>query len=122
MKQFYWLLLLMLFACATPDTRQHAQQIAQGAGLTKSQITANGFVLTAYSRLTNPKQAINVYIEGDGLAWVSRHQLSADPTPRNALGLALAAFDPAANVIYLARPCQFNDFTRTPCANEILVK
>ncbi len=108
----------MLFACATPDTRQNAQQLANSAGLTKSQMTANGFVLTAYSRLTKPEQAINVYIEGDGLAWVSRHQLSADPTPRNALGLALAALDPKANVVYLARPCQFNDFEHMPCASE----
>jgi len=118
LKQCYWPLLLMLFTCATPDTHEHAQQLAHGAGLTRSQMMANGFVLTAYSRLNNPEQAINVYIEGDGLAWLSRHQLSADPTPRNALGLALAALDPTANVLYLARPCQFNDFERTPCASE----
>ena len=108
----------MLFGCTTLDTREHAQQLAHSAGLTRSQITANGFVLTAYSRLTNPEKAVNVYIEGDGLAWLSRYQLSADPTPRNAVGLALATFDPAPNVVYLARPCQFNDFERTPCASE----
>jgi pimeloyl-ACP methyl ester carboxylesterase len=29
--------------------------------------------------------------------------------------LALAAHDPAKKVVYLARPCQFNDFDLTPC-------
>lgn len=108
----------MLFGCTTLDTREHAEQLAHNAGLTRSQIASNGFVLTVYSRLINPEQAINVYIEGDGLAWVSRHQLSTDPTPREAIGLALAVQDTAGNVVYLARPCQFNDFNQTPCDSD----
>jgi len=50
---------------------------------------------------------LRVYIEGDGFAWKSRTQPSADPTPRNPIGLALAAADVNENVLYLARPCQF---------------
>jgi predicted esterase len=107
----------LLCSCTTLDTRSHAQQMAQAAGMQKSAITTDGFVLAAYSRLTDTSQPVNVYIEGDGLAWLSRHQLSSDPTPRQAIGLALAARDPSPNVVYLARPCQFNDFDRTPCAS-----
>ena len=35
---------------------------------------------------------------------------SANPTPRNPLGLRLAAIDPGKNVLYLARPCQYINF------------
>ncbi|MEX0951887.1 MAG: alpha/beta hydrolase [Gammaproteobacteria bacterium] len=48
-----------------------------------------------------------VYIEGDGRAYVSRHRVSADPTPRNPLAFKLATDDPSPAVIYMARPCQF---------------
>ncbi|WP_435926951.1 alpha/beta fold hydrolase [Dryocola sp. BD613] len=50
---------------------------------------------------------LRVYIEGDGFAWKSRTRPSDDPTPRNPVGLMLAAADPSDNVLYLARPCQF---------------
>lgn len=115
MFRYLLLLVVLLCGCTTLYPRTNAQQIAQAAGLQKSVITAGGFVLTAYSRINDTDQPINVYIEGDGLAWLSRHQLSADPTPTLATGLLLAAHDPASNVVYLARPCQFNDFDRTPC-------
>lgn len=97
------------------DRYHHVAELAQRAGLTKSIITVNGFTLTAYSRITDLNQPINVYIEGDGLAWISRHQPSSDPTPRLAMGLALAASDTSKNVVYLARPCQFNNFNQVSC-------
>ncbi len=108
-------LCVFLGGCSSLDTHQHASQLAQRGGLQKSTMTVDGFVLTAYSRVSDQNQPINVYIEGDGLAWLSRHELSIDPTPREAIGLALAAQDYASNVVYLARPCQFNDFNHTPC-------
>ena len=106
---------IVLSGCSLLQPSHHAGQLAQEAGLQKSNFSAGGFVLTAYSRIGDPDQPVNIYIEGDGLAWFSRNQLSNDPTPRVATGLALAALDPAANVVYLARPCQFNDFDLTPC-------
>ncbi len=57
---------------------------------------------------------LHVYIEGDGLPWRRRHQVSADPTPRRPLALALMARDPA-EVLYLGRPCYFNDFADDRC-------
>jgi hypothetical protein len=109
------LLIVLVSSCAIQETHQHAEELAHRAGLEKSIITANGFVLTSYSRMSKLDQPINVYVEGDGLAWLSRHELSADPTPRMAIGLELASLDSAKNVVYLARPCQFNNFNQTPC-------
>jgi len=47
---------------------------------------------------------IHVYLEGDGLPWVTRTAIARDPTPRNPLALRLMASDPAPS-IYLGRPC-----------------
>lgn len=114
-KNLLMMLYFSLCACSAINPHEHANQLARQGSLEKHTTTIDGFVLTAYARLNNPNQPINVYIEGDGLAWFSRYELSADPTPRDAIGLALAAQDAASNVLYLARPCQFNDFKTTPC-------
>lgn len=48
---------------------------------------------------------IHIYIEGDGLSWISRHEIASDPTPTEPTGLLLAASDVTkATVLYLARP------------------
>nr|WP_318384191.1 alpha/beta hydrolase [uncultured Enterobacter sp.] len=63
--------------------------------------------MRSWQRISSSVSVLRVYIEGDGFAWKSRTQPSDDPTPRNPVGLQLAAADPGANVLYLARPCQF---------------
>lgn len=52
-------------------------------------------------------QRLTVYIEGDGFAWVDRHNPSFAPTPVDPVGLRLAVADAAAGSVYLARPCQY---------------
>lgn len=67
---------------------------------------------------TNDSSLI-VYIEGDGLAWISKDQASQNPTPLSPLGLKLALNDPNKNVAYLARPCQFVEFSAlNPCTEK----
>ncbi len=100
--------------CATFDREGHAEALARPAGLQREEVAAGPFVLTAWTRITRPDRPLRVYIEGDGFAWVSRSEPSRDPTPRQATGLALAATDPAPNVVYLARPCQFTAMVKNP--------
>lgn len=50
---------------------------------------------------------LNVYIEGDGYAWVDGQFPSDDPTPHTPLGLKLAMAQPGGAVAYLGRPCQY---------------
>jgi hypothetical protein len=50
--------------------------------------------------------ALNVYIEGDGAAYVAGRQ-ARNPTPSNPLTLNLAILDPNSDTLYLARPCQY---------------
>ena len=75
--------------------------------LRRQNLHAGPFLLTSFARIGAPREPIDIYIEGDGHAWQSRSAPALDPTPRQAMGLKLAAKDPAANVVYLARPCQF---------------
>lgn len=116
-----WLLslalaLLVLSGCAG-DPGLHADALAQPAALQREQVSAGMFVLTAYARITRSDQPLTIYIEGDGLAWRNRYEPSDDPTPTRALGLSLAAVDRSANVVYLARPCQFTPMADNPrCA------
>ena len=108
-----------LAGCAALDRDAAADAIARPGGLERTEMSAGDFVLTAYARVTRPSAAVTVYIEGDGLAWLSRTEPSRDPTPKEAMGLSLAALDPSPNVVYLARPCQYTPPDRNPaCSAE----
>lgn len=62
---------------------------------------------------------INIYLEGDGRVRKSYTQISKDPTPKNKTVIELASLDPAPNVVYLARPCQYSpDDLQTICNNK----
>ncbi|MEW6345197.1 MAG: alpha/beta hydrolase [Pseudomonadota bacterium] len=108
------LLVSLITGCVTLDRGAHADALAKPAGLKRELIDTDSFVLTAFARITRADEPLDVYIEGDGLAWISRSEPSLDPTPREATGLALAAADRAPNVVYLARPCQFTPMAVNP--------
>jgi pimeloyl-ACP methyl ester carboxylesterase len=84
-----------------------ADAIAQASGFHRSRVQTRPFLITAYSKIQSPGLSLHIYIEGDGYAWVTRNRVSGDPTPRRPLALELASGDPAPNVVYLARPCQY---------------
>lgn len=59
---------------------------------------------------------LTVYIEGDGLAWLSGTRPSDNPTPVRPVGLELALRHPRGAAAYLARPCQYVESgTGTSC-------
>ena len=107
-------LMISLTGCAALDPDINAAHLAAPAGLQREQILTKPFVLTSWWHLRQPDAPVHIYIEGDGQAWLSRTEPSLNPTPRHALGLALAAADPAPNVVYLARPCQFTPMQLNP--------
>jgi len=99
---------LLCCACAGNQARDATIHNALQSGLTPVEIAVDGYILTTYQRITTTNEPVRVYIEGDGLAWITPTQASADPTPIHAVGLSLAALDSSPNVVYLARPCQFS--------------
>ncbi len=113
-------ILLLQTSCASVQQRQSlADEIAEPAALQKTEFNTPPFILTGYSRIAKKGMPISIYIEGDGLAWLSRSQISLDPTPTNPIGLRLATIDQSANVLYLARPCQYSKWTKPgPCPLE----
>ncbi len=70
------------------------------------QKTFNIFTLEKISDAAKP---LHIYIEGDGFAYVNKFRPSIDPTPRSTFLLDLIARDNAANIVYIARPCQYVD-------------
>jgi hypothetical protein len=62
-------------------------------------------------------EIITIYIEGDGLSWISRDRPSANPTPINPIGLKLA-LQSQYPAVYLARPCQFINLTLESNCNK----
>jgi hypothetical protein len=88
-----------------------ALQLASSRGWAESRLHAKGFDLALFKpAVLVDQQQLTIYIEGDGLAFLSPDVISADPTPLQpiALELALAApLDPNGNVVYLARACQY---------------
>ena len=94
----------------SPKVRQQtADTVAQAGNLVQQKIATDDFLLTTYQRFdaTSDNKQMVVYIEGDGMAWISRDQLSSNPTPVQPIALKLASIDTNANVLYVARPCQY---------------
>ncbi len=97
-------------AIADEDGRVAATRLAETNGWKYHRVQAGDFLLTAYSRITDPAdQTLAIYIGGDGAAWPSPTQPPVDPTPRVPRTFELAVRDPSPNSVYIARPCQFLD-------------
>lgn len=104
------LLPVVLAASAGCASVNVAERISHDAGFETELVQTDSFLLQTY--FSAPARAtasgLNVYIEGDGLAWRTMTQPSADPTPSNPIGLKLAAADSSGRaVLYVARPCQY---------------
>ncbi|MES9958704.1 MAG: hypothetical protein ABW086_16800, partial [Sedimenticola sp.] len=111
----------MLSACVTgslENRRSAATSIADQAGLQPVRIPTSRFNLFGYQRFLSENEAITLYIEGDGLAWVDRRTVSPNPTPINPVALRLAAVDSSPNVVYLSRPCQYLDLSMEKNCNR----
>ena len=109
-RYFICLLFLILQACSSIPTTQNrtdtAVRLAQLNGWQSQIITTASFNLQSFiPEKISPSEELTIYIEGDGLAWLSRRKMSSDPTPIDPLTLKLALLDNHA--VYLARPCQY---------------
>jgi hypothetical protein len=113
MKKSYFLIVVLslLTGCAGPSIKSlidSADQQAISSGFSKEIIGDDNFDLITYKKFTSSDSLI-IYIEGDGKSWVTRTQISQNPTPHNPVGLHLAMLDSKpANIVYISRPCQFH--------------
>ncbi len=115
-----FLLCLTMAACTASQqsrgvsyVQSQAQNMQSFQGFEEEHIQTSTFTLYALvHKASHEADTVHVYIEGDGLAWVSRYKVSQNPTPTEDTTLNLAAHDPSitqgtASVAYLARPCQY---------------
>lgn len=93
---------LLLAGCAT------YQHIDVPPAFRSQRIDTGDFVISAWVKEQNPSAPVKIYIEGDGGSFDAYGQPTRDPTPRGILVRDLAFRDYNPNVVYLARPCQFN--------------
>lgn len=102
---------LWLAGCATTSL--------PGDGWVRRDVTAGGRVLaTATPQVQPAGDILTVVIEGDGLAHDSAGRPSADPTPRDPLGLRIAQAWPEGPRAWVARPCQYTRAVDPRCRPE----
>ena len=120
-KYFLWVQLvvillsaLMLTSCnRLKTTSQRVVDLntqAREKGFSSYRMDTGKFVLQSFARDVSSRDVVDVYIEGDGLAWKRKKRLSNDPTPLDSLPFQLAMLSPHPT-IYLARPCQYQTET-----------
>jgi pimeloyl-ACP methyl ester carboxylesterase len=97
---------LALASCASRT--EIAARVAAEKGMVPRVIPTQNFdIATWVPRKFEPGQPLIVYIEGDGLAFITVTQISDDPTPVRPMAMDLAVRDARPNVVYIARPCQY---------------
>lgn len=105
-------LYLLMGGCGIQARHQHGPDLVSTAGWQWRTIPAGPFDLAAASRPAHvhitAEVPLIVYIEGDGLAYLSASRPAQDPTPVDPVALRLALAHPGEGpVAWLARPCQY---------------
>lgn len=116
-----WLasLLVLLGGCSgLPSVAQrleHADALAAAHGWQPITLDTGPFQLRAYGPpgRASMGEAV-VYIEGDGLAWLTRSRPSTDPTPVHPTGLQLALAHRTAMPSTLPAPASINRIRPAP--------
>ena len=113
-KGYLLLSIISLAGCAPHTPMQIEARTAHATILAKTvhwqpfTIQTANFTFKAYGPPPKHSPTLTIYIEGDGLAWLSADTPSANPTPINPIGLEMAIRDKKhKHVVYLARACQF---------------
>jgi len=117
-KNWLYLLLLLVFSgCATPTSRIH--DFANTQNFTQSVVRSSGYDHLVFTRnLSDARNVLHVYLEGDGSPWKYRVVTMPDPTPRDPLMLRLMAKDSSA-AVYVGRPCYNGTFDAEGCDKSL---
>lgn len=99
MSRFALMLLFLLSGCVA-DWRAPDDFIYRP-------IKTEFFDIASWQHITDDTGPIHIYIEGDGRSFNAYGVPTDDPTPHDTVLRDMAMSDNSANVVYLARPCQF---------------
>lgn len=102
------LLALLASGCSLQNRQSLGPDLAATAGWKWEVLNSGQFDLAIAASPRRAGNILTVYIEGDGLAYLSRTEPAMDPTPTDPVALRLALRHPGNGpVVYLARPCQY---------------
>lgn len=111
-KFIYFLFLLFFFiGCSRDIPTPTERYISMEKNLPKT-YKINTYITTKFNIFSVQDKietcsTLNVYIEGDGLSWITRSLPSYNPTPITPVALNLMKEDTTYCKLYLARPCQY---------------
>ena len=96
-----------LSSIPTLQERKESLSALSNKDLTQVNIQTSSFALFSLQRTSNncKNKDLKVYIEGDGLSWITRTTISANPTPITPTALELMNQDTSECKVYIARPC-----------------
>ncbi len=101
---------LAVYGCASPGARLDRQAAQKGLAV----LTLDGGThrLRAYAQPGwQEATALRIYLEGDGLPFITPVQPARDPHPHRALALELAIADPQP-AVWIGRPCYHRDLKK----------
>jgi pimeloyl-ACP methyl ester carboxylesterase len=109
---------LLAGGCASPT--QRIGEAAARFGYQPLELEGKGFRLTAFFKPGAEKagKPLHLYLEGDGTPWLSRREISDDPTPRDPVMLRLMALDESP-ALYLGRPCYYGHAADAGCSPDL---
>lgn len=109
---------LLAGGCASPT--QRIGEAAARFGYQPLELEGKGFRLTAFFKPGAEKagKPLHLYLEGDGTPWLSRREISDDPTPRDPVMLRLMALDEGP-ALYLGRPCYYGHAADAGCSPDL---
>ncbi len=109
-----FIIILIFTSCSRniPSKQQRIQKLQ--ALIPKSNYITKTIHTDTYSFYTiqqqnNTCKNVHVYFEGDGLAWITRHLISDDPTPLTPTTFNLLLKDKYQCKVYIARACQYTN-------------
>jgi len=91
----------------TKERTDNALSLLDDTAVIQKNIQTSSFNLFTLQKTTSTCKDMKVYIEGDGLAWITRKRISDDPTPLTPIALTLMDADESTCKAYIARPCQY---------------
>lgn len=106
------ILICSIVGCSSPALI--ADHYARANNYTRLAISGQDFTHVVYLKQQNSIHRWHIYLEGDGLPWISKHLIARDPTPMQSLMLKLMTQDTISN-IYLGRPCYHGMVSESNC-------
>ena len=113
-----WLFMLSLSAsmvACTPLSGVQEIPVLAAADWQGRELKTDQFSLLIYQQaMLSAPQVLNVYLHGDGRAFLRPTLVSMNPTPRQSVAAELASRDPG-HAVFLARPCYYVSTDGTSC-------